>query len=83
MFKNVTIRMAGPICTCKSEKLGWHIRFERGSGISLVIQCKLCDTSLIIPNEKFVANFDFDVQYPNGQHKDAQILKLVPEKDKK
>ncbi len=66
MFKNITILLDRPICTCEKEDLTWRIETD-DYGAYLIIWCRTCGTQLEIPPEKFAADFDLEVPYPGGR----------------
>ena len=62
MFKNVSINLKGPICSCQQQSLSWGI----AKGGDLNIQCDTCKAMLTIAHDGFVAHFKLDEQYPGG-----------------
>ncbi len=68
MFDYLTINMSKPICDCYStedqykEGYFWNLAISdnKPQTIYLVLGCKLCDTSIIIPQNKVGALFVFD-----------------------
>lgn len=79
MFKRLTIELAGPVCSCKVEDLGWGIGHDMKGRANLLIVCNRCDTKLTVGHEAFIARFTLDKAYPEGvtkQKPDAKILKL-------
>lgn len=66
MFERIDIRLAGPICSCEEQDLGWGIRLE-DKGAGLEITCRKCGTRLIVPHSKFGAAFVLRVPYPGAK----------------
>lgn len=72
MFKRIEIKLAGPICNCDEQTLGWNIIFP---GPGLEINCKTCKVELRIPTEKFVAAFVLEKPYPGKTEKKIEAPK--------
>lgn len=63
VFKNISINLTGPICSCEFEDLSWGPHpVENGYGLTL--SCIRCGTKLVVSREKFRALFSFDKGYP-------------------
>lgn len=73
MFKKLTIHLRGPLCNCAtSATLIWNV--DGG----LMLSCKECNVRLIVPRDRLVAVFDFDVHYPGKQvEKEGPNLKAL------
>jgi hypothetical protein len=80
MFKKIVIELSGPICTCDKGDLEWIVIPET-KGPALTIRCKTCNVKLIIPYEKFIADFKVDTSYPGGWA-GAPVTKNETEKKK-
>jgi len=72
MFKKITINLAGPICSCEEMDISWGIWNDVKGNPGLSLTCKKCETQLKIPNNKFVANFNVDVPYPEIKKKEKE-----------
>jgi len=60
-FKNITINMANPICQCVADEgknlYSWGIaQFLDGPGLR--VSCSKCNMELLVPHDKFRANFN-------------------------
>jgi hypothetical protein len=84
VFKGITIRMDGPLCTCLADEvdLGWGLGFDRQGCSILVLSCANCGTELRVSHQKFVARFDLDRPYPKREPEPkAQVVHLRPVND--
>lgn len=82
MFKKITIELAGPICSCKTQDLSWGVSLGASAQPTMYIQCRLCETKLTVGWKAFVASFTLDNAYPEGpmsKKPDAKVLKLHKE----
>lgn len=59
MFKNITINLEYPICSCNAFDLSWSIWLDEKNHPGLDIECRLCRAKLRIPNSSFKAHFSF------------------------
>lgn len=66
MFKRIRIELTGPICNCPEQKLAWAVPHDHNGKSILKVFCETCGTTLLIPNEKFVACFALDQAYPGN-----------------
>lgn len=78
MFTGIDIKLTGPICTCAKQDLIWGIiRDDYG----LYVQCGQCNTKLVVPHDKFVAEFKLNAPYSGGVKEKstplAKVLKFV------
>jgi hypothetical protein len=84
MFKKITIELAGPICSCKTQDLSWGVNLDAKGRSAMFIACNRCATKLSVGHEVFVASFALDKAYPDSatnQKPDAKILKLCKTDD--
>lgn len=78
VFKKIQILLAHPICSCDEQNIDWSIWLDKDNYSGLKLRCKTCDTTLIIPNKKFVASIIFDQPYPGKKkEKPKTDLKLL------
>lgn len=70
MFKNLTINLSAPICSCTPQEYSWGIGFNIDCRTELHLTCKGCKTELIIPNKKFVAEFNIDKKEDKKENKE-------------
>lgn len=75
MFKRIEIKLAGPICLCNKQNLGWSLPVNDG----LIIRCKTCETQLKVPNSLFVAAFILEKPYPDKPESKAINAKKLDE----
>jgi len=75
MFKNITINLTEPICTCPELDLSWYI--IPGSEQGLRIYCKTCKVELNVPNKSFLAHFKLDKSYPKDAKSEEKPLAKV------
>jgi hypothetical protein len=61
MFKDITINLTEPVCTCEEKNLSWGFSTDNKS---VFIRCETCKTLVFIPREKLTGNFHFDEPYP-------------------
>ncbi len=66
MFKKMTLQLTEPICLCLEQSLQWTVQGS-ASGPCLCVWCDCCGTKVLVPNQEFRANFQFDQPYP-GRH---------------
>lgn len=59
MYKNITINLSGPICSCIECNLKWDI----GSNYAK-FSCLTCNIQLIVPFDKLAYHFKLDKPYP-------------------
>ena len=63
MFKNITINLTGPLCSCNDGKLlNWCPGQEVVKGKvqwTLILGCDGCGTKLVVSEKKLVAQFSF------------------------
>lgn len=80
MFTRIDICLTSPICSCETQDLAWTTPRDLDNLPCLELKCKTCSTTLVVPNEKFVARFVLSVPYPKQRAKQepARVLKLVP-----
>lgn len=89
MFKEIEIKLTGPICDCAEQNISWHI--INGPGLGL--KCKTCETELRVPNSKFMARFNLDKPYPGKKDEPkkkpelksldgGKVLEFKPNSDK-
>lgn len=79
MFKKITIELAGPICSCKTQDLSWGVGQDRKNRSVMSVWCNRCETKINVGHTAFVASFTLDKAYPEGpvnEKPDAKILKL-------
>ncbi len=79
MFKNITINLSGPICSCKKKDLAWTVNHLHG----LEIWCKVCGIKISVPKTHFRAGCDLDVPYPDDAPvtTETDTYRTLPEKD--
>lgn len=89
MFKYITINFEKPICDCFNtqgeSRDGYHWNLasdERSKKIYLVVVCKICDTSIVIPQTKVGALFSFDYVeqkvFEQGDDQDNNVIRFNP-----
>ncbi len=78
MFKRIVIELTGPICTCKVGKLSWCPR-KTDEGYGFKIWCDTCDTTILVPFEKFIAGWRLDAPYPEQDTGDLVEPRKEPE----
>ena len=66
MFKKAIFHFSEPICNCEQSDLDWTVDYISNK-ISLCAVCQTCKSTVIVPQEKFLACFLFDKPYPKGQ----------------
>ena len=76
VFQRIDIRLAGPICSCEGEKLGWSPFVQADGKFGIMIQCVQCGTEYRIPHSKFRATFVLEVPYPEPAVPAKQTTKL-------
>ena len=82
MFKKITIELAGPICSCKTQDLSWGVGYDAKGKPTIYVSCNLCETKLAVGHEAFRASFTLDKAYlegPMSKKPDAKVLKLHKE----
>lgn len=76
MFKDITINLTGPICSCREQALSWWPDKDEKGRPTLVLKCKTCATKLIVSNEKFIAGWSLDTPYPGKKKEEPPKPKL-------
>ena len=72
MFKNITINLSGPLCSCAEASLTWSVGKDTKSKSILSLRCSTCGTALVVPHNKFVAKFHLDKPYPGKSEKEPE-----------
>jgi len=84
MFKNITINLSEPICSCNEQNLKWIISATDWSAQFI---CKTCNVKLTIPMEKLFYSFKLDKDYPGRQkekivkNKENNVVSLFDKND--
>lgn len=68
--------LAGPICTCEEQALGWGIQPDTHGQYGMYIECKTCKVRLSIPHKQFKAGFDLEKPYP-GKTPEPTKLEVI------
>lgn len=63
-FRDITINLTGPICTCTEQAITWGIKTVEGGYFNLYFTCRECKTHLNVPHKKLIAHYRFDTPYP-------------------
>ena len=63
VFKDITINLTGPICSCREQALSWWPDKDEKGRPTLVLKCKTCATKLIVSNEKFIAGWSLGISW--------------------
>ena len=77
MFDSIVIRLTEPICPCDPPKPSWDVARDKAGDPYLIVRCPACNTRLEVPNNQFVASFQYNVPTPGAtpphrKKKDAQ-----------
>lgn len=67
MFKNITINLTGPICSCAKQNISFQIWINKSGFPGLILVCKDCTTELVVPHSNFIGKFNLDNPYPADQ----------------
>lgn len=78
MFKEVKIHLSGPICKCSKEQIAWSIL----ENSILKLKCRRCGIQLVIPREEFIANYIFDLPYPDDIPDSPELKAAMSEVDR-
>ena len=70
VFIKMVIHLKGPLCDCLQQNLEWQVGHEEGDEDhikhTLLLTCKTCATSIVIPHHLFKAAIEPDEKYPGG-----------------
>lgn len=74
MLERIVIKLAGPICNCKQQDLGWGITIIDGR-FTLTIKCNQCQQRLVIAPADFKASFELKEKYPETKPTTPAVIK--------
>ena len=73
MYLSTIFKFSEPLCLCPEENISWTV----SQGISVTFKCKTCGVSLFVPNEKWLAQMNFDKPYPGKPPpKEKEMIEL-------
>ena len=72
IYRVTTIQLAGPICECEQQDLGWRVPMDKAGNPQLTVHCCSCGAQVLVPNSQFRASIVLDVGYPKGRKPSPQ-----------